>query len=87
MPYSAPPKWGRCSWFYAPTPTIDTVETHTGGELVRISPAPRPSPAIRRCQAPHFSSSAAKRERFDEFRRLLMSWPSGHFDMSCPPDL
>ena len=61
-----------------PTPlTIETVEMHTGGEPVRIvvsgyPPIPGATLLAKRRQA---------RERLDEFRRLLMFEPRGHFDM------
>jgi proline racemase len=61
-----------------PTPlTIETVEMHTGGEPVRIvvagyPPIPGSTLLAKRRQA---------RERLDEFRRLLMFEPRGHFDM------
>lgn len=62
--------------------TIETVEMHTGGEPVRIPacagtvagypPIPGATLLAKRRQA---------RERLDHLRRLLMSRPSGHFDM------
>src|SRR5262245_60468126 len=59
------------------TPTIETVEMHTGGEPVRLVVAGYP-------EIPGTTILAKRRharEHLDHLRRLLMFEPRGHFDM------
>src|SRR5262245_6323058 len=59
------------------SPTITTIEMHTGGEPVRIVTAgypPIPGDTI-------LAKRRYARENLDHLRRLLMFEPRGHFDM------